>query len=422
MNDLKENFVDQWEDIPEEFETREGKKGDFYRVYPVEKKGALAGVPYLETKPNHGGEGVGLKELNFDEMGAIIGKGENEKWVTVGDEFRKSSGCGKTAMKLEGVKTGSTFFKFIHCFRWFCEKCGSKGGRIHKKRLSRILQRVTKQIREISVIQTCRETIRIGDGTLDLRQFVFTVPMELRKYFMTREDITALNRFPERIVNDDFHGCPSLRYFHAFGDKSKGVYAPHVNIHVFEIFKKLLKIPIEQLQDIRKRYGLALKGYIYQVYKVKVPDEILNKIDIHYSYVEGDKIYERNIFNKDLNEYEKVQVEGHKLIIHRISYMSRPCPGYKDLDSIKGDPDMLALFVVGMKGFHYITNCGSWKMKDNDRKDEAREMEALAGESLRIARDSDGYMIFISKAEFLLTYAPKDYTELSDGFYRVNSS
>lgn len=371
-------------------------------------------LSYLEPRTNHGGGG-----LDFDGIGAIYGKGKRAKYITVGDEFRKSAGCGKTALKFQGVDSGVDYWKFIFCYRWICEKCGSKGGRIHAKRFSRLLKRLVQKFKEKSYTAYEGDSIDTTKGVFDLRQFVFTLPMEIRKYFITKSDIQAFNRICERLINKLFPGHASIRYFHGFGDKDKGVFAPHVNIHVFEFEKEILKLTPEEMKDIKERYVKALKAYIRQVHIEAVPESVWKKIDFHYSFLEGDKIYQRRVFDKESARYRMIDVEGLKLIFHRVEYMSRPCPGYANVEALKGQEYFLRLFVVEMKGFHYITNCGSWKIKDGDRKEEKEEMESLAGERLRIAYDNDGHLIYVSRTDFDLLYIEKDYEELSEGFFRI---
>lgn len=375
----------------------------------------LEPLSYLEPKPSCMG-GVGL---DFDKIGAVIGKGERSKWVTVGDEFRKASGCMKTALKFERVKDGVTFYNFIKCWRWVCSECGKKHGRIHRKRVSRIISRVARVFKEHCMEGYEGEDIDVSKGVLDLRQLVFTVPMEVREYFMTRKDMQAYLRLCERVVKKEFPNKHIIRYFHAFGEKSGGLYNPHANFHIFEYLKTALKLSPEKLKSIKARYVSALSAYILQVHKKKVSEKVWEKIDIHYQFLEGDKVYRRKDYNAELGRYEPVEVEGIKLIMHRIEYMSRPWPGYAVIDKIKNNEYLLRLFVVEMKGFCYITNCGAWKIQDGNRKEERQEMEEKAEGRLRICRDNEGHILYISREEFNLLYKDNDYKELSDGFYEI---
>ena len=143
---------------------------------------------------------------------------------------------------------------------------------------------------------------------------------------------------------------------------------------------------------------------------------------MHYSFIEGNKMYERRVWNNEKKHYEKIGIEGYKLIAHRIVYMSRPVPGFQDFDLIKNNEQLLRLFVVEMKGYHYISNCGSWKIKDGDRKEEAKEMKSLAGEGLIIAKDNEGHILYISRSEFNMKFQENEYEELTDGFYKIKQT
>lgn len=374
----------------------------FDDVFVPEEEPEEGALSYLESMPNILGgvcEGATDASLDYDKIGSYVGKNTKRKWVSVGQELRKTAGCNKTALGLRGVKTESLYLSFIKCWRWMCPDCGSKGGRIHNKRIGRILTRLAPFMAEGSF--------------LNLRQTVFTLPMEIRSFFMSPKDITALNRMAERVHRKAISEAPSIRYFHSFGDKDKGVFNPHVNIHAFEAKEGRLKLTPEELKDVKYRWVWALKGYLLQVHKKTFDDGIWSKIDVHYSFVEGAKEYKSK---KNPGE----TIPGIALVAHRVKYMSRPHPGFANLDAIKGNEGLLKLFVCEMKGFHYITNCGCWKLRDCDRKEEMREMELLAGERLKVARDKDGHILYYSRSEIDLKWRPKELEELSDGFYRVN--
>ena len=370
----------------------------------------IGSVSYLESMPNVLGGSI-----DYDEIGEM----KNGKWVSIGSEFRKVSGCNKTGITMRGVISDNTYIKFIKCFRWMCAKCGSKGGRINMKRFSRIIGRVLKDILKISSQKKFDKNIKLWDVCFDLRQFVFTVPKDLRKYFLSKKGMTALCRMAERIIKKEFPGLPSIRYFHPFGTKQRGEFNPHVNIHSFEIQKEILTLTPEKLKSIKIRWGWAIMAYLRQVEGIILPKEYFENVDIHYSFVESDKAYKRRVWNKEGSHYEMVDIPGMNLLIHRIEYMSRPCPGYEDLEAIKQNLDLLKLFVVDMKGYHYITNCGSWEVQDIDRKEEIKEDATLAGEPLKIDFDKDGKLKYITRGEFNLKYMPWDYEELTEGFYRI---
>ncbi len=373
------------------------------------------GSYYLESMTHGiGGYVKNGSGLDFDKIGEEVGKAEKRsKYITVGDEVRKASGCGKNALQMEGRETGSTYFRFMYCYRWLCQKCGSKGGLIHMRRMSKLFQRIARIYSGFQVQEKGERK------AVNLRQLVFTVPMEVRKYFETRKDIQALCKMCERINSKLFPEKPSIRYFHGFGDKSKGVYSPHVNIHTFEFSECELWLKKEELEDLKYRYKNALKAYIYSVYGVILDESIFDKIDIHYSFLESEKTYKRWVFNKKTGEREEKEIDGLVLIIHRIKYMCSPHPGYADFDAIKQDEKMLRLFVIKMKGFRYIFGCGKWGVVDDKEGIDMEESEALAGEGLRVVYDDQNHIKYITRAEFDLQYREKDYEELSEGFYRI---
>ena len=374
----------------------------FDDVFVPEDEPEEGALSYLEAMPNLWGgvcEQAPSAGLDYDKIGAYVGRDSKRRWVSVGEELRKTAGCNKTALALRGVQTDSLYLSFIKCWRWLCPDCGSKGGRIHNKRVNRILTRLKPFMGESKIF--------------NLRQTVFTVPVEIRHYFMSPKAMTALCRMAERVHRKVVSQSPSIRYFHAFGDKDKGVFNPHINIHALESTDCALKLSPEELADLKYRWAMALRSYIRQVHEITFDEGFWARIDVHYSFVQGAKEYKSK-------KHDCGSVPGIALIAHRIKYMSRPHPGFANLDAIKGNEELLKLFVCEMKGFHYITNCGSWKMNDCDRKEEREEMESVAGERLKIARDNDGHILYYSRSEVDLKWRPKELEELSDGFYRVN--
>jgi hypothetical protein len=323
-----------------------------------------AGVSYLESMSQHlGGGSENGSQLDFDKVGEKVGNYEKRgNYVTVGDELRKASGCGNTALEMEGIDTGSTYYRFMYCYRWLCRKCGSKGGLIHRKRMSKLFARISKIYSGFEKEEN--EKLEL----INLRQTVFTLPMEIRKYFETRESLQAFCRMCERVTYRMFPERPSIRYFHAFGDKNPGVFNPHVNVHTFEFEKGRLVLTPEELEDMKYRYKNALKAYLYEEYKLKLDEKIFDKIDVHYSFVEGERKYKRWSYDKDTGEKKQVLIDGVNLIIHRIKYMCVPHPGYKDFEGMKKNEKMLRLFVIKMKGFRFISGCGNWSIQDEEKE------------------------------------------------------
>jgi hypothetical protein len=298
-------------------------------------------------------------------------------------EVSRMLGCDRTALRFMGVVTGADYYKFISCMKWFCEKCGTHNGRIHKRRVAGLLGRV--------------------DGLLDtmaLRQFIFTMPESWRLYFMSRKAISGFMRIAEKIINKKFPGKKSIAYFHAFGDEeSKGKYHPHVNIHVIEEKATVLRLSPEELQDIKKALWRGLHSYILAVN----PDFL-----------------ERRFEDSPTMNVRYAFYQGRAKVLHKLTYMARLHPNYEDYRWVRKNPSLARLFIVDMKGFSYIRyfNGFNWQnQKDVDRKEEVKEAQSLAGEPLRYVKDGE-----IRRGEFDMKFREWDLEKLKDGFYRIRGS
>lgn len=319
-------------------------------IFDIEKMGQdvdKQGFPYSDNNNQNGGGQGDIEEL--------------EK------EICKQFACQKTAIRFLGKVSGCDYYYFISCMKWFCEKCGSKGGAIHKKRLAGILKRLGSVLEDIVLLQ-----------------FVFTVPDEWRSMFLTRKGMNALIKMAEKIIKKEYPKKPSIAYFHAFGEKKDG-FNPHINIHVIEEKGKKYLIEAERMEKIKASWIKALKGYGCR----------------------GG--YKGNIFYKWFTTKRQ--------ILHKMSYMSRPCPGYAHVRQVRKDKELSKLFIVEMRGFSYVRyfNRDKYeKQKDVDRKAEIKEITNIAGEPLKFIKDGE-----ISNKEFDLKYMHWDYEKLKDGFYRI---
>lgn len=372
---------------------------------------------YLETSAYIGGGQGGVPPL--DAIGAVVGKGARSKYITVADEVKRSTSCGKTALQFTDMLTSDRLYSFIHCGNWLCPRCGKRGGYVHTKRLGRILLRLIRKYKA-----QCTELYQTGSidlqyGTLNLRQFVFTLPLEVRKFFATRKALQDFCRIVERLVKKRFPGQASFRYLHLFGDKRPEMWSPHVNIHVFSFEDEDLWLTMDEINEIKASYVKALKAYILEIHGERPDPEVWAKIDIHYSYVEGDKIYTRKIKDRKTGKVVLSEIPGLKLIMHRITYMSRPCPGPANFDAIKANEYLLRLCVIEMKGFHYISGCGRWKIDDASLKAEILAMEEQLKTNLRLDRDAQGNIIFKTMDEITLMYRAGELRNLGNGWYKV---
>jgi len=99
--------------------------------------------------------------------------------------------------------------------------------------------------------------------------------------------------------------------------------------------------------------------------------------------------------------------------------MARPCPGPANFDAIKGNEYLLRLCVIEMKGFHYVSGCGRWKIDDADLKAEILAMEETLKTNLRLDRDGQGNIIFKTMDEITLMYRAGELKNLGNGWYKV---
>jgi len=281
--------------------------------------------------------------------------------------------CGRSAIWLQGATSDNFYIKKIDCRKPWCPVCGGKGGKIHNSRLHAILNRA-------------------DFNKYDLRQFVFTVPSGLRDYLINRENLNMLCRAVNRVVAKYF-GSPvfdklghvkkykmekgTILYFHLFGEE-KGIYKPHINIHVLE--SKGLKLKLEKA-DLDKIKNSWLK-------ELKKIDENIKSVDVHYSF--------RNSIKKN---------------IHSVKYMAKP---YSIGDYIMIEDEKMKHFLtVEMKGFQYVRFYGALancNYKDEmELPEQIEAAEPVAGEKLIPL--------------FIAPYDEKEWIDklekLDDGFYRI---
>ncbi|MBI4689498.1 MAG: hypothetical protein HY754_04405 [Nitrospirae bacterium] len=218
-------------------------------------------------------------------------------------------------LKFEDRDNTETWYRPVHCYKFYCPTCGGKHGELHKKRISDVLNRI------------------ILKGYF-IRQFVFTVPESKRQPFQSRKGLNALIRIVKRIIDKEF-GKEKLMvmYIHLFGDRDKSKYHPHINVHMFEKEgKQSWKLSEEKLKKIRERYNRALTSYMKE-------KEILEVVNVNYSYRVG--------IGK---------------MLHSITYMTRPTDAGV-LDVI--DEKMKQFLLCELKGFQYIRGYEMCKGKKN---------------------------------------------------------
>jgi len=244
--------------------------------------------------------------------------------------------CGKRMVN--GDKT----YRF-RCKKPLCHRCGGKNNLIHSLRIESVLNRIR------------------FSGFTALRRFVFTLPFDLRKEFMTRKRLNQFFDLVRRLI---------CRYFGIFvGEKEtkkgteriyslhKGVvgilhlfgkdstYKPHVNVLIFEkeLDRKKLRVSHQKLNNINQSYQRALKGLL----KINVPQVV-----VHYKWVCG-----------------KEEVRS------TISYMTKP-PSPEILDDImvdNGTKDSLIMEKFMICELHNFQHIRFWGGLSNSEYKKSRK-------------------------------------------------
>ena len=339
--------------VPTTFEEFEAITADVFESYQKAKAAGTLKEYYQEAY---------LEPLT-DEGG-----GSEDQETEVVDYIKKFEVCGKAAIKFEGYTSRLDYWNFLSCVRWWCKKCGAIGGKMHKRRMKRLVEGRLKSI-----------------DRMGLRQIILTVPESDRIKFQTRKGLNSLFKMAAKTIRKVCPGLGLVAYMHMFGDKDPGKFNPHINIHVIELKGTTLKLYPEDLADIKKRWRKALCGY---------GCKDLSTVNVHYSFT--DKV---------------------NLIKHRMKYMSRPNPGPENFEPLMKNIPLLHLCVIGLRGFNFIRYYGGKgieKIEDNSVTDFMNEVENAAGEKLIFCPGET-----MSRTEFSLRYRKGDYDELSPGFYRI---
>lgn len=324
---------------------REFKESDF-GLHPFHEDV----VPYLETLTWD--RGVPFADL--EEM-------KNKAY--------KSHNCGKHLNKLNGYKTCKTYYAILKCMKWWCPNCGVKNGKVHKKRMKGIMEKIKANLNEVL-----------------LRQIIFTIPADSELEFMSKAALNSMAKMTEKIIKKFFPGLKCMLAVQLFGDRDKGRYRPHVHVLIFDSVGQLMMLPKEILKEINEKWRQAVQGLLRRQIKV---------VDCHYSFTTNEK-----------------------QIKHKTKYTARLCPSYENYEVLKKNLPLLNFCMNTLSGFHYIRYFNSlWRKELNDEPDgeELRGMEKIVGEKLIFVPGEQ-----ISLTEFRLRYRPADYEELAPGFYRIN--
>jgi len=319
---------------------------------------------------------IGIYELNSREAAPYLECNAQ----TRGDEnelkykMNVVSQCQKSVVWFQGESSGMNYVRKIECRKMWCPDCGGKGGFIHKNRLHSILN-------------------RFDVDKYNIRQLVLTVPESLREYLQNKHNLNNLIKAGTQLT-EKFFGSPvfdrkghvkkyklekgCIFYLHMFGDEDRGVFKPHLNIHILEERSEKLKLSESIIETIRK----------YWLKKIKAIDETIQEVNIHYKF--------------------RIP-KPHKF--HALKYMSRPW-GVEDFE--KCTDELKKFLVIEMSGFQYLRFWGALANCNYSDQFSAQEEKNICEEkcgekliSLGISFfDEDSWknrMIMIDKGFYLIT-------------------
>lgn len=341
----------------------------------IKERQSFLDTPYSDKKAELKRVIDGHLQMALDEVEPYLDINAHER----GDfEFRYAENipkvCGKQVTWHEGAETHNEYVKKIDCRKQWCPICGGKGGTVHKARLHSLFSRISPDV-------------------YNIRQFVFTVPEILRKVFQDRERLADLFNmakqtiekfFGETVFDKNGHvkkyrlDKPVVAYLHAFGDKEPGVFKPHINVHILESKKEVLKLNESLLAAIKKYWLKKLRKY----------EASLEVVDVQYSFI----------------------TKTGK-IVHALKYMCRP---WSEVDYINiSDESLKRLLVLDLSGFQYLRYWG--KLSNRTYKDEMdlteinQELEPIVHEKL----------IFRGWTQFDFESYKDRLIEIDKGFYQV---
>jgi len=279
-----------------------------------EKKSAYLEGEGIEKQ----GEGVGVDEYDVIDYMDELYDGFIEFYL---DEVKL---CGSRQLRSR-TKDGQIKMVRWCCRKIYCRKCGGTKGFLHRKRAQRVFR-------------------KLGDiSNQFIRQFVFTIPKDLRQEFMSTNMLKRLLGIVKRLMKKEFGVLVKetrrkksikrkyrltqkvLASIELFGKKLN--FNPHVNVLIFEEKSpsSSMKITKGKLRRIKKSYKNALEHLL---------SRRIERVVIHYSY------------KTNLNGLE-----------NSIRYMIKPMPP----EVIKcPDPKTVRFVILGLKGFRSIRYWGDF--------------------------------------------------------------
>lgn len=203
----------------------------------------------------------------IEESQKLFGSGESEfPYLDVVTSDRGGVSSGKKLTSIDmchgsarvGIERNTSGYVYMPncCKLIYCPDCSREGGPIEKLRLSRVFGRID--------VEKC-----------NIRGFVFTVPLNVRDSFKSRNGLNSLYKMVTKIIYKTFG--KNVRFSlnpHLVGDKSD-IYAPHICAMIFEDLETILLLSESELKNINFIWKQALEGFC----RIKIPI-----VNVHYEF------------------------------------------------------------------------------------------------------------------------------------------
>lgn len=280
-------------------------------------------------------------------------------------EISTSKICRKGCCSLYDRVSTNTYYKVLHCMRWWCSFCGGKNKKIHDRRKRYSYKKVN-----FGWYPENRAELRAAISKYNLRQFVFTVPKIDRFKFMSWDGLNRLAGLVNRMMKEFFPHSRVVAYIHVNSDRHPLEFNPHINVHIFEPKKegRNLKLTPGKLVAISDRYARGLRHLGCS--GIHGRGEDIPGVTVNYKYEYARKV---------------------EMILFKINYMTRPL-GPEHLEAWRQSIDgqkMIDFCVGELKGFQFIRSWDRWaRNKYSDTENPKQEVENLIGRDLRF----EGYV------------------------------
>lgn len=321
--------------------------------------------------------------------------------VSVDAGLEKVAKCGSSYGRFMECQSGSDIFIRIDCHKWFCPVCGGKDGREVQKRFRESLEQFEGAL---------------GKGFMDryyFRQFVFTVPLELREKFQSKRGCSNLMKAVSRLINkpewaypdktrqtrkNPFAGQMFFQTFHAMGEQGVYEFNPHVNIEIPTDRHENAMLSKELLDDLKDAWLLVLKGYGYK--------GTARNVNYQYKYQPGQMIHALHYMNKPMG------CENGAWVMSQLIEDERW--------------DLIEFYTVELKGLHQrkMFNKGKVRDMENESDDVKRGLNDVEEILRREGVLKDGqkpyykFQGIISKTEMFMQFHPMTgLIPVGDGVY-----